>query len=54
MNHRAKGEKKSIFKKSLSNAGSLRLSVEKEGRLPSLPSEIFEAGLAEPCGLSSV
>lgn len=41
MNHWAKGENQSIFKKSLSYAGSLHLSVEKEGRLPSLPSEIF-------------
>lgn len=46
MNHPAKGENQNIFKKSLSNAGSLRLSVAREGRLLSLPSEIFEAGLA--------
>lgn len=32
--------------KSLSNAGSFCLSVEKEGRLPSLPSEIFWSGIS--------
>lgn len=46
MNHRAKGEKQSIFKKSLSKAGSLRLSAEKEGRLPSLPAESFRSGIS--------